>query len=144
MKIRSTGRRSYSITKLCRASQENSQKVKGESYLTVPIFRPVEPACEQRTHPGEGPGEGPHQGPISERFCQGEVSQPMRKGPAIPGVLDGDIHDEMSEVMKNEVLGSVGCCCALLLYIYRPFPPNPFRFCLCSHPPLHNLPCTLA
>lgn len=32
-----------------------------------------------------------------------------------------------------------GCCCALLHWIYRSFPPIQARLCLCS-PPLHPLP----
>jgi len=69
-------------------------------YLTVSIFGPVEPACERRAHPGEGPGKGP-EGPIRERLCQGDVREPMWEGPTVPGILDGDIHDEISGEMKN-------------------------------------------
>ena len=72
------------------------------------IVEPVEPAHERRAHPREGPGQGPDKWPISERFCQGEVRESMWEGPAVPGILDGDIHDENPEgdvktVGKREV-----------------------------------------
>lgn len=59
------------------------------------IVGPVEPAHKQRAHPGEGPGEWPHHWPVSERFGHGEVRKSMWERPAVPGILDGDIHGEI-------------------------------------------------
>lgn len=72
------------------------------------VVGPVEPAHERRAYPGEGPGEGPEQGPVSERFCHGEVREPMWEGPAVPGVLDGDIHGEVPGEMEKRNDGREG------------------------------------
>ena len=65
------------------------------------IVGPVEPAHERRADPGERPGERPDQWPVNERFCKGKVREPIWEGPTVPGILDGDIHDEIPGEMKN-------------------------------------------
>lgn len=70
-------------------------------YLTVAIVRPAEPAHDGRTHPGEGPGQGPEKWPIRDRLCHGEVGEARWEGPAVPGKLDRDIHDEEERSCNN-------------------------------------------
>ena len=93
------------------------------------IVRKVEPAHQRRAHEGVGEGEGHHHLPVSERFCQGEVREAVWEGPAVPGVLDGNIHGEkMMGVSKAESWSDLvldGCSYAFLHHIYRPFPPIP-------------------
>lgn len=86
----------------------NDKAILFHAHLTVSIVRPVEPAHERRAYPGEGPGEGPEQGPVSERFCQGEVRMPMWVGPTVPGILDGNIHDEVPGEMEKRIDGYEG------------------------------------
>lgn len=63
------------------------------------IVGPIEPAHKGWAHPGEGPGHGPDKWPIRERFRHGEVRESMWEGPTVPGILDGDIHDEILKEM---------------------------------------------
>ena len=62
------------------------------------VFRPVEPTAERGATPREGPGRRPDKRPVGERFCQGEVGEAMWESPTVPGILDGDIHDEIPEM----------------------------------------------
>lgn len=69
------------------------------------IVGPVEPAHEGRAHPGKGPGQGPHNWPISERFCQGEISESMWEDAPVPLILDRDVHDEIPKEMGKKKMG---------------------------------------
>lgn len=82
-------------------------------YLRVTILWPVDPPHEGRAYPGERPGEGPHHWPVNERFCQGEVSEAARQGPAVPGVLNRNVHGDMRAVLVREQSWSLvwdRCC----------------------------------
>lgn len=81
------------------------------------IFRPVEPAPERRATPREGPGRGPDKWPI--RLSQGEVSKAMWKTPAVPGIFNGNFHNEVQkEVFK--IMRGLLVCLGLWWVLYSP------------------------